>query len=188
MPASRHSRNSCIGKPRRRSSIATTISSIGFFDDPRIEIVGPRAASLRRACPLVAFRADEADDPEAALVRASTQLEQAGGAPPGAVDEHASLEQVLVDDVVEQHARDHAAGDRDRGGQRRACRDRSRDSAPGSRAARSAPPRSTLRQRCAAPCPCAWTAAASCTGPSRTATAPSPRRTTPRSATAARSA
>ena len=50
-----------------------------------------------------------ADDDEAATIRATAQPGDAAGAPTGAVDEHAALEDVLVDERVEDDAHDHRA-------------------------------------------------------------------------------
>ena len=105
IPARRHSRNSCIGK----SATPVVHRNHDFvdrvLDHPAIQVVRALDEAVVGRCHVVALGCDEADQPEAALVRPAAQLQQARRASTGAVDEDPTLEEVLVHDVLEQEPR-----------------------------------------------------------------------------------
>ena len=131
-PASRQSSSSGSGKPRRRSSIATTIS-VTPRRPQRLD--RPPSASSTRSVgngTWLARRLHEACQREAGPVGRAAQPGNGGRGGPGTVDEDAPLEDLLVGDAGEDQARE-----------------RSRHTAPGSRRAprRRAPGAGSARHR-----------------------------------------
>ena len=81
-------------------------------DRAPVQVRRPDRHAVRRERDVVAFRRARTHEAKPTRSAAPTQLEQARGALAGAVDEHAALEQVLVDDALEQQPRDQRARDR----------------------------------------------------------------------------
>src|SRR5262245_52709068 len=112
MPRRRHSSSSAVGKPLRRSSMATTISSMRLRNASRTRPL------LARNIGPVALRAHIPYDAEAALVGAPAKALADGARPRArAPHQHAALEELLVHHPKEREAGDSEACQRESAGQ-----------------------------------------------------------------------